>query len=579
MEFDAAVRLFDKYLEGELTDVQKKALEDLLERDERCKAELDRYRGVHDVVEQYFTSVRPEEGFLEDVMVGVEEAEAPKKRRRSRTGGATSAGAGSSDSGGGRPWLAVVAVVVLAGAAFAGFRIFFGSDSAVGEVLDFARSAERSRDGSGIEALDRGARLFAGDSVRANGGSVQLLLDVPGEVTLATGGHLRVGGSAGRHEVLGGAVRFVVREDHPDFEVLFDAGRAQVQALDGGEARFEVRVPEGEAATEVEVTKGTVEVSTDRGERVVAAGMKSNLRRNAAPSNPVSAKALMPADPRRDRRTGRDSGRTAGGRTAGRDSNRNKPNDRRPADAGRAKPTVSLEDRLASLRDLGTDRAGRLEALRALAPAFVGDRKAEVRVLLLDILRRDPETEVRAEAFARLQAFGTPELYDDATAVLQEDADLGVRRKALAVVAARGKDSDPVVRSDVSRVLSDTLSQLYDEDLLPLRADLLDALGKIGDPDSLGSVQQVAESGDDVAIREAAIKAMAGFKTPATIDGLISLLRDEESVVRAAATASLRRITGQSSFGFDPDADEDVRSQAIERVEIWWADNRDTFEF
>ena len=43
-------------------------------------AELERYRRVHNLVHRYFRSVAPGAGFVEDVMVGLEDAEAQRKR-------------------------------------------------------------------------------------------------------------------------------------------------------------------------------------------------------------------------------------------------------------------------------------------------------------------------------------------------------------------------------------------------------------------------------------------------------------------------------------------------------------------
>lgn len=566
MEYNAAVRLFDQYLEGELTEVQQKALEEYLEKDKTCAAELDRYRRVHDVVHRYFEVVRPGEGFLEDVMVGVEEIATPKnKRRKSR------ARAVPADGGGGRKspllWVIPLLAVLLAGTWF----LFLRPSPSIGVVLYVNGTAERGPLGD-AKPLRQEDALSAGDELRADRGDLRIQLRDRTEITVADGGSIRIGaidGAGPRHEALAGTSRYTVFDGADRFSVAFAAGRARVAEAREGETRFSVIVPERDnEATSVEVTRGAVRVATETGDQLIGEGMKCNVRRGASPSQPVPIHAPR-RDPRADRnRPDRDAARRTPDRTP------SQPTRQDPAPAA---TTPSIEDTIAALQDPAAGAEAHLAALARLTPSAVGDQLDTVAALLRDLVRNEPDDAVRSEAFARLVELSPDSAFEDAVDVLQNDAALSLRKRALQVLVSRptNPDDDP---DAVRRVLVDTLDQGFSEEVAPLQLDLLREIAKIGNPDDLFAVLGVANRGDDLAIRKAALDAAGSFKTAEAVDGLLEFLRDPETELRGAAGAALRKLTGQS-MGFDPSADEALREEVIQKWEAWWAENRGTFEF
>lgn len=566
MEFNAAVRLFDRYLEGELTEVQRNALEEFLETDEACAAELARYRRVHDVVHAYFNTVRPGEGFVEDVMVGVEEAESPRKRRRSHDRRAP------DDGGSGNRWPLIAAIVVLLAIAGGAYVMFGAGGSGAAEVVFVTRGAERLV-GAGVgRDIAVGDRLAAGDSVRANGGDVRLLLADRTEVTVGENGILQIGADASTpHTIKTGLVRFIVFDGDGRFQVDFNAGSASVLESVNGESRFSVTVPESESeATTVDVTRGTVRLATDRGSQDVGTGMRSAARKNAAPSRPVAIRSKKPESQRdRNRVTRNDGGRSARTQPANRNTgNPDAATAKTPATSGK----VSLDDTLAKLRDAGaTPEATRAE-LQKLTTNVVGERKEEVRLLLVDILRQDPDESVRREAYTRLAALGAEGLFDDSVDVLQNDESIEVRRLALAKVA-QGKDPE-----EVRRVLGDALLASYPQEMLPLKHDVLQAFVKVVTPDDLQILLDLAQTDDGSGIMKSALEAVGQVRSPDAVDALLPFLRDPDEAVRTGAVSGLRRLTGKS-LGYDPKGEPDLRDEAANQWEAWWSENRDTFEF
>ena len=573
MEFNAAVRLFDRYLENELTEVQRKALEEFLEKDEACAAELARYRRVHDVVHAYLESTRPGEGFVEDVMVGVEEAEAPRKRRRSQDRRT----ADDSGSRSAMPLLAVILLLLVVGGG--GYWMFFlRGPGGVAEVVSVARSAERMLGGGVTRELAVGDTLESGESLRATGGNVRLVLTDRTEVTMVDGAVLQVGDDDARaHRIRTGTVRFAVTDGEDRFEVEFDAGRARVLASEEGESRFGVTVPESEAeTTDLEVTRGRVQLVTASGSQDVDAGMRSSARKNATPARPVAIRTKS-TESNRDRRRDKDRDRTArantdSGNQAARSGSNRSSNPATGRDNPAAPAKASLDDTLTKLRDPSTDPAATRAALQALNTALVGDRVDEVRLLLADILRQDPDENVRREAFSRLVALKPEGLFEDAVEVLQNDESLAIRKLALTQVSA-GEDKD-----EVRRVLGDALLTPYSLELLPLKKDMLTAFGKVATVDDLQVFLDVVQGDQEGDLAKAALSAVAGVKSADAVDALLPFLREDNEAMREGAVAGLRRLTGKT-VGYDPKAEPALRDEAAALWEDWWAENRDTFEF
>jgi len=562
LEYNAAVRLFDRYLEGQLTEVQQKALEDFLEKDERCAAELDRYRCVHELVDRYFGVVRPGEGFLEDVMVGVEEAGAPRRRRRTRP-------RPEPEEEAGRPsrarWMVFGAVALLV-VGVGGFLWFFPRDASLGEVLAVGRGAERQAAGSGEpDPLLEGDRLHAGDRLRATAGELRILLADRSEIAVTPGASLRLGtadGSVeGAHFVEEGVVKFAVLEGAAPTAIGFRDGRASVERFDQGEARFSVEVPS--AATQpsvVAVTRGVVRVTNDRASQQVEAGMQSHVRRGAAPSTPVPIRV-----PRTESRRDRTAARRPPARVP-------PPTEPRTPNRPAASATPSLDEVVDVLKKASAGESAHLEAMKRLTPAFVGDRARDVAALLADILSVDPNEGVRLEALERLAALAGEDIREAAIDAFQNDDALSVRKRALAEVV---KGQDP---GEVRVLLLDSLAEPLPEELVPLRIEVLKEIARRAAPEDLDPILGVVETTDDPGVRRNALETLASVKGHDTVDALLPYLRDPDRESRDAAAGALRRLTGKT-FGFDASAEEDIREEAIRSWEDWWAENRDTFEF
>jgi len=566
LECSAARLLFDRYFEKQLNPVQRKAIEDHLSGCGDCSLELKRIRRVFDLVDQYFRATKPSGGFVDDVLVGVEEASEHRRRRVSKprpvAGEAPARGKTFRVVG-------IVGIVLVAAVALIAFLMRGGSRA--GELVEVNRSAQR-KSASGTEWTEvvGGERLLAGDTVRADGGAVRIFLDDRTEVVLSSGASFTVSRSPGsipvRHRLEGEAASFRVIDGEGRFELEIPPGELRVTASTDHLARFSAdREGEGDAeAWTVEVLRGTVDARTAVGSVSVTEGLRSTLRAGAAPSRPVPIREVKPT-PDRTRRPVREEPPVR--RTPTETSETPPPEEPKP---------VSIQELMARVRDFQQSDTARAQALGELASRVPPERTDEIRLLVLDLLRTDLSETVRDAAFSTLVGLGRTDLYDDAQGVFETDASLALRRKALDVLV-KAKEMEGATHE----YLLGALRALYPPELLPLKIDLVREIAARPAPEDLGPLLDGFHSSpEDDPVRPKILEALGSYKYVQTVDSLFDFLRDPRRENREAAFGALRKLTGQT-FGYDASADEDpvILDEVIARWEAWWNENRDTFEF
>ncbi|MBF0486354.1 MAG: HEAT repeat domain-containing protein [Candidatus Omnitrophica bacterium] len=80
----------------------------------------------------------------------------------------------------------------------------------------------------------------------------------------------------------------------------------------------------------------------------------------------------------------------------------------------------------------------------------------------------------------------------------------------------------------------------------------------------------------DAGVRKAASQIAGALKAEQAISGLISLLSDPQQDVQVAASASLKKITGED-FGFKASASKQSKQDAVEGWRFWWRENQMKF--
>lgn len=167
-----------------------------------------------------------------------------------------------------------------------------------------------------------------------------------------------------------------------------------------------------------------------------------------------------------------------------------------------------------------------------------------------------------------------------AVALLETAPGAREHRAALDADVRRLAHTDFIVRAQAS------------ERLLAAGQGALPALGRVGDQpvlvygrERLSTTRPVIDAilgglpdrvvrdellhGEPV-VRRAAAEALGQRGRWGAVAGLIEATEDEAQAVRAAAAASLRRLTNRF-FGYEADAVPTLRAQATERWRTWWA--------
>lgn len=193
------------------------------------------------------------------------------------------------------------------------------------------------------------------------------------------------------------------------------------------------------------------------------------------------------------------------------------------------------------------------EAVRALAG--IGDERAID--LLIEILESWNVHAVQ-EAIKGLGLIGSPRAIQPLIDVFRHDWDdtetYTAWQKATTALATIGEPAfQPLLRA------------LKDEDG-NVRQEVVEALGKLRDPRTLGPLIHALQDEQD-AVRTSAADALAKLGDKRAIEPLIALLSDEHWLVRIRALSALRKLGGLSMFdyvvGALDDHDPKVREAAI----------------
>jgi HEAT repeat protein len=195
--------------------------------------------------------------------------------------------------------------------------------------------------------------------------------------------------------------------------------------------------------------------------------------------------------------------------------------------------------------ELGRNPAGDLAGELLLA---VGDRRAFPAKPIVSAALSSPSATIRTQALKALRAIGTP---SDIPAVLDvllggsEESDRAEAEKT--VVALAQKIENPDGRSGTVK------SRLAGEKQSEQRIRLVNLLPLIGDPSAL-PVLRALTGDEDVEVRDAAVRAMAAWSTPAAREDLLKLARESRNQTnRLLAIGGLVRVIGLDKYR-DPQA-------------------------
>ena len=141
------------------------------------------------------------------------------------------------------------------------------------------------------------------------------------------------------------------------------------------------------------------------------------------------------------------------------------------------------------------------------------------------------------------------------------------------------------IRRDAADILGDRMEATAVSPLIgclkdpvgAVRCAAAQALGRIGGE---GVLQPLLECLDDpqFAAPGPVLEALGtmSMRSKAAVPYLIRSLRDPDQRTRGIANTSLMVITGQSK-GFRAQATDEKREAAVQKWELWWQENEDTF--
>jgi HEAT repeat protein len=178
----------------------------------------------------------------------------------------------------------------------------------------------------------------------------------------------------------------------------------------------------------------------------------------------------------------------------------------------------------------------KIELIRCLAPrAMTGG--TEVLFGALD----DPEPRIRIEAFRALSETAGPEQLPrlvDRLAGATTDAD---RREAVKTVTAVGlKISDPEKRGDA------LIQKLQTAGAVAVKSSLLEALGKLGDPNGLPVIRKSLSDRSEQ-IQSSAVLALSDWPSDAPMNDLLNIARKSRNeTLQTLALRGVIRLTGSS---------------------------------
>jgi len=178
----------------------------------------------------------------------------------------------------------------------------------------------------------------------------------------------------------------------------------------------------------------------------------------------------------------------------------------------------------------------------------VGDRRIFAAKPVVTAALASPSPAIRAQALKALRGIGTP---SDMPAVLDllvggsEESDRAEAEKTAVALAQKIDNLDG--RSNVVK------SRLGGEKRADARVRLVGLLSLIGDPSALPALRTLVGD-DDLEVRDAAVRAVASWPTPAAREDLLKLARESRNQTnRLLAIGGLVRVVGLEKYR-DPQA-------------------------
>jgi hypothetical protein len=558
--------LLDRYLEGQLIGVQNQQIEDHLQSCPACGRMLKASRGFVRLLSDCMDLLSPNEAFLESIYFNVSEAGS------TRRGTHTSEPVLREARGFGTRRLRWILVGIAALVVGAAYLLLKADRIPVGTIRDPRGDVmARFASGGGWVPVTDGTPLVRGDRVSLSGrGRVTLALPDRSEVVLTgaeAGAEAELvsepDGSTGLRLSRGGASCVLGPGPAP---FLLDTAVATIRVAreDDAGGRFRATLEGGEAPAEllVEVEKGDLRVSNDRGSVMVSAGKASRTRRGASPG--------AATDPRLLRDDGRS--REPSSPAPRKEVRRDPPAVPVPTPAV-PRPAQSLDELLGDLdRVSAPEELVRLVA--ALGPRLAGaepESGDRAREALVSLLRSSPEDAVReacVEVLGALAQKGDGDAFE-ALLDLRLDPSPKVRARILrALVSCRG-------REELSGVVAGFLRDDPEEEIRRLALQLA---SQVSGPEMEEAMLEVARDGiRPVELRAQAISSLATYRRKVVVESLMELARDYEPKVAVAAIGALRLLSGRP-FVYEVGSQADEKEATLEAIQAWWDEANATFE-
>ncbi len=581
MRCEAAQVLLERYFDDQLTDGQRKHLEDHLSGCEDCNRQVRSARGYSQLLGSFLSWVQPPNSFRESIYFNVSEASISRRGSQSSESGLHHPAPGGS--GVGKFILAGAALIVLVAGAWFGFGMLFGGADA-GRVLEL-RGSVMTRDSGegGWVPSDQGSDLVWGDEFRLPERSrAKILLPDRSEVELVggdSGAEATINGTPekpGLHLMQGEATFVLSSRDEP---FLVTTGTASIQAPRNATSavRFQASLraaARGKVETlEVRVDKGEVILKNAQGEVRVAAGSVSRTLFGGVPG-----KAPAPVAPGRKAASNRKAGSNLTGKDAGKQRNRNQskplrePRENPPKAPAPTQP--DLPQLLARISD-NVSADSQQEALGVLLSEIKnGKHEAELDSIvsaLLGVIQVSGSVEVRSasvEALAVIDPEKNPEAFEGLLGACRYDASPEVRSRAVSTLARWGK------RKEVAQTLASVIRDENEDQVRGEAVKLAKTIQSSELQDAL--VEQSRDSVRSISSRAECLKSLASYRTAPVVSNLIELAEDYEYEVASAAVASLRILSGRS-FSLTQDGPPEERDELFSEIEAWWAEAQESF--
>jgi HEAT repeat protein/anti-sigma factor RsiW len=578
VECEAARFILDRYLENQLSPLQKTKLEVHLAACPACTREVSHHHEYRRLLEGYFGAVTAPDGFSEETMLRLDRPASAVRRRPPTEVGPVLVEPPRRRFGSG----ALVGSAALLAALAVGLLVWSKVRTAPETGVRVLQGAASVRLPGSSEWVGAAAeqRMPPASAVRAAKGT-SLKLEFPDKSTAEFADdaeiELRAISPSGS-QVVGlksGSVVFNVLNGEDRFRVDSDFGQIAVRRAERYVTRFETHLPRtagAAAAGRVVVLTGEISVESAGSEQRIGAGMQSVLRAGQPPAAPTAVAEQQPAPPRTPpERKPPPQGPAAAAR---------RPAETPPA-AGApgaaatppapvpAKPAETLDAVVVQAQDLGIEEEKRIRAVESIPRIAKEEERNAARATLRELMRRDASERVRASALRALAGLREEDLFPELADAFQSDPAAEVKRAAIGAML-------DLKRDEARTTLVEALQQAgsFPEEV---RVEVVRAVGGFRNPEDVAALVGVLRGDESVAVRGEAAAALGSIRDQESVSALLEVLRDPDASLRGKAAQALRTLTGQA-IDFKPEGTDEEREEAIRRFEEWWAENRESFQ-